>query len=397
MSEPRILFAIHQIGSGADGGIRSIGEMIRAVPEIPKWVATNIESSVTGSLREAAPVLIWDMPEAGYNRAKSRLGYRLRQVRARIANNIRAWRTVRQLGVTVLHANDHRAFWNTVFGAQLAGAKVILNVRDTMMEGGNVRMWRSALRRCDRFLLLSKEMVASWKRDLAPVSEAPDQAGKFAYLYSIVDRSRFFPVGAAMRAELCRELGVDSSRPAIVYVGRFEEKKAQLALIREALPLLAAENPDAVIYFVGDYEPETHAYAAACAKAVAELGLAGQVRFTGYSPRTADWYRAATIVLLASRREGLARCMIESLACGASFVSFDVCSAREILEGNDCGVVVPRGDYVALANSCSTLLGDTSRRDEFSARGPAVAAALFDTATNAEGYRALLESVISTR
>jgi glycosyltransferase involved in cell wall biosynthesis len=395
VSEPRVLFAIHQIGSGADGGIRSIGEMIRAVPEIPKWVATNIESPVTEGLREAAPVLIWDMPEAGYNRARSRISYRLGQVRARIVNNVRAWRTVRKLGVTVLHANDHRAFWNTVFGAQLAGAKVILNVRDTMIEGGNVRMWRAALQRCDRFLLLSKEMVASWKRDLGPVSEMPGQAAKLAYLYSIVDRSRFSPVGSEKRAELCRELGIDPGRPAIVYVGRFEEKKAQLALIREALPLLAAARPEAMVYFVGDYEPETHPYAAACAAAVAELGLTGQVRFMGYSPRTADWYRAATIVLLASRREGLARCMIESLACGASFVSFDVCSAREILEGQDCGVVVPRGDYAALAKACGDLLGDSSRREHFSARGPAVATALFDSGTNAKGYRALLESVIN--
>lgn len=390
MSEPRILFAIHQIGSGADGGIRSIGEMIRAVPEIEKWIATNIESPVTDGLRQAAPVLIWDMPEAGYNQAKSRLGYRLGQVRARIANNIRAWRAVRRLRITILHANDHRAFWNTVFGAQLAGAKVILNVRDTMVEGGNVKMWQAALRRCDRFLLLSKEMVAAWRRDLAPASEAPDQADKFAYLYSIVDRSRFAPVSPELRVELRRELGIDPARPALAYVGRFEEKKAQLALIREGLPALVAARPDAVVYFVGDFEPAKDSYAAACAAAVAELGLTDQVRFMGYSPRTADWYRAATLVFLASQREGLARCMIESLACGAAFVSFDVCSAREILEGQDCGSVAPRGDYAALAKVCVELLGNSSRRKHFSARGPAVAAALFDAGINAEAYRSLL-------
>jgi glycosyltransferase involved in cell wall biosynthesis len=392
--EPRVLFLIHQIGSGADGGIRSIGEMIRAVPDTAKWVVTNIESGVTEALRQDAPVMIWDMPEAQYNQARSKIGYRVKQVRARIANNIRAWRTVRRLGVNILHANDHRAFWNTVFGARLAGAKVILNVRDTMLKGGNVRMWRTALRWCDRFLVLSQEMLDSWRRDLAPVSDRPENRDKFAFLYSIVDRTRFFPVNDAERSRLRAELGIEEGRPALAYVGRFEVKKAQLALIRETLPLLAAERPDARIYFVGDFEPDRDPYAAACAAAVEELGLADQVRFMGYSPRTADWYRAADLVFLASEREGLARCMIESLACGAAFASVDVCSAREILEGHDCGRVVSRGDHAALASACSEIIADAALREKFSKRGPVVAKSLFDAETNGLAYKAAISTLL---
>ena len=395
MTEPRILFVIHQIGSGADGGIRSIGEIIRAVPDVAKWVVTNIDSPVTDELREAAPVMVWDMPEAGYNQAKSRIVYRINQVLARLANNVRAWRTVRRLGVNVLHANDHRAFWNTVFGAKLAGARVILNVRDTMLEGGNVRMWKRALNRCDRFLVLSQEMLASWKRDLAPEAEAPGAAAKFAYLYSIVDRTRFFPVDAASRRGLRAALGIDEGRPALAYVGRFEEKKAQLKLIRDVLPLLAAGQPEAITYFVGDFEPERDPYAAACAEAVAALGLSDKVCFIGYDPRTADWYRAADLVYLASEREGLARCMIESLACGAPFLSVDVCSAREILEGHDCGIVVKRGDHIAIANACGMLIGDAPLRRHYSERGPTVVESLFDAATNGAEYRSLAETLAS--
>lgn len=393
MTEPRILFVIHQIGSGADGGIRSIGEIIRAVPDVAKWVVTNIDSPVTGELREAAPVMVWDMPEAGYNQAKSRIAYRIGQVRARLANNLRAWRTVRRLGVNVLHANDHRAFWNTVFGAKLAGAKVILNVRDTMLEGGNVRMWKRALKRCDRFLVLSQEMLASWKRDLTPEAEAPEAAAKFAYLYSIVDRTRFFPVDAETRRGLRAALGIDEARPALAYVGRFEEKKAQLKLIREALPLIAAAKPEAITYFVGDFEPERDSYAAACAEAVTTLGLSDKVCFGGYDPRTADWYRAADLVYLASEREGLARCMIESLACGAPFLSVDVCSAREILEGHDCGIVVNRDDYIALAKACSNLTGDAALRRHYAERGPVVVENLFDAGVNGVAYRNLAETL----
>jgi glycosyltransferase involved in cell wall biosynthesis len=296
----------------------------------------------------------------------------------------------------VLHANDHRAFWNTAFGARLAGAKVIFNVRDTMREGASPGQWRRALRVCDRFLVLSREMVAAWQRDLAPVSEQVGQAQKFAYIYSIVDRSHFSPVSADERARLRAELGVEEGRPAIAYVGRFDDKKAQLALIREALPAIAAQRPDAVTYFIGDFEPKRDSYAAACFEAVSDSRLDAQVRFMGYSARTADWYRAADIVLLASQREGLPRCMIESLACGSAFATFDVCSTREILEGHDCGIVVPRGNYAALAHATVNLLADDLRRDEFARRGPEVVAALFDARINGETYRALLAELANS-
>jgi len=393
-SAPRVLFVIHQIGSGADGGIRSIGEMIRAVPDLEKWVVTNIDGAVTDGLRGSAPVLIWDMTEAGYNQARSRLGYRFGQVRSRVRNNVRAWRTMRRFDITVLHANDHRAFWNTVFGARLAGAKVILNVRDTMREGSNVSQWRRALEWCDRFLLLSHEMVESWRRDLAPASERPALKRKFAFLYSIVDRTRYFPVDAERRTALRTELGIGEG-PALAYVGRFDEKKDQLALIRGMLPLLAATRPDATLYFVGDFEPAHDPYAAACAAAVQELGLAERVCFMGYSARTADWYRAVDIVLLASRREGLARCMIESLACGAAFVGTAVCSAREILEGHDCGIVVPRDDYALVATTCANLLGDAAQRDRLAAAGPQVVADLFDANRQGEAYRVLVSDLVT--
>ncbi|MCW3848505.1 glycosyltransferase family 4 protein [Sphingomonas sp. LB-2] len=394
MSEPRVLFVIHQIGSGADGGIRSIGEMISAVPDVAKWVVTNAESGVTESLRKDAPVMIWDMPEAGYNQSKSKIAYRIGQVRARLANNIRAWRTVKKLGINILHANDHRAFWNTMFGAKLAGAKVILNVRDTMIEGGNVKMWKGALARCDRFLVLSQEMLDAWKRDLAPESEGPAAAGKFAFLYSIVDRTRFFPVDAAAKRALRGELGIEDAQPALAYVGRFEPKKAQLALIREVLPRVAEDVPEAITYFVGDFEPERDAYASACADAVEALGLGDRVRFMGYSPRTADWYRAADLVYLASEREGLARCMIESLACGAPFVSVDVCSAREILEKHDCGLAVPQHNPFALAQAIGQVTHDGTLRAHFAMRGPRVAEALFDKRQNGLNYRKLLATCL---
>lgn len=394
MRSPKVLFVIHQIGSGADGGIRSLAEIARAVPELTSAIVTNIEGPFTESLRQFAPVKIWPMVEVAYRGKAGSLGYRAAQTKARLTNNLRTWRAIRKDKVTVLHANEQRAFWNTAIGARLAGVPVIFNVRDTMPVGSrSVRQWRRALSLCDRFLVLSKEMVAAWRTDLKPTSETSDNADKFVHLYSIVDRERYFPVDARRRSALRSSLGVDDDRPAIVYVGRFDHKKAQLAFIEGTLPAINAARPDAITYFVGDFEPDRDPYAAACCAAVERLRLTEAVQLVGYSDRTADWYRAADIVALASQREGLPRCMIESIACGAAFVTFDVCSTREVLEGHDCGAVVPQGDYAGLAAAITALLGDKARREQYGERGPRVVAELFDRTTNGELYRELVRSL----
>src|SRR5262249_36018612 len=132
---------------------------------------------------------------------------------------------------------------------------------------------------------------------------------------------------------------------AIGVVAAFEPRKAQLDFLKEAAPRLRKLLPQSRVFFVGDFAPETNDYARRCLAETEEAGLGEAVTFAGYQSEVNQWYRALDLVVVASRNEGLARCMIESLACGTPVVSFDVCSAREILEEGECGAVVPGGDY----------------------------------------------------
>jgi len=382
-----VVFVIHQIGSSADGGLRSITEMIAHAPGLRKSVVTNLDTSVTQAWARHADVSIWRMNETQYGGEGRSPFARAARVFDRLANNVRMWSVLRRLRPAVVHINDHRAFWNAILACRVYGAPVIFNVRDTMRPGARSHWaWRLALRLSSRFLVLSKEMEDAWRKDLAPVSQAPAQAAKFAYLYSIVDRSVYFPADEAERARTRARLSVDPRRPAIVYVGRFDEKKAQLRFIEEAAPRLAARAPEAVVYFVGDFAPDRDAYAAACRDAVERLGLADSVVFAGYSDAVADWYRAADVVALASQREGLPRCVIEAIACGATIAAFDVCSVREIVEANGFGAVAAQGDYAALSAAIAELSSDAARLADVRRRGPSFAAEQFDPARNGALY-----------
>jgi glycosyltransferase involved in cell wall biosynthesis len=159
------------------------------------------------------------------------------------------------------------------------------------------------------------------------------------------------------------------------------------------VPALRRLCPQAHTYFVGDFLPEKDDYARTCAEFAAQAEVKDAVTFVGYTRAVADWYRACDLVIVPTRKEGLARCMIEALACSTPVVSFDVCSAREILEAYDCGVVVPGGDYAALAGAVHTIATDDTLFASLRVNAIATARSLFAPARMVEEYRQLYRSV----
>jgi glycosyltransferase involved in cell wall biosynthesis len=177
-------------------------------------------------------------------------------------------------------------------------------------------------------------------------------------------------------------------------VASFHPKKKQRSFIENSLPELVEDNPGAQVAFVGDFNPGQNPHAAECQQAVEELGLADHVHFAGYRSDVERWYQAADITVLASEKEGLARSMIESIACGTPVISFDVASAREILEEHECGVVVPQRDYDGLSQAISKLWADQQRRNTMGENGASAAQKLFDPDRIVEEYEALYKEVV---
>jgi glycosyltransferase involved in cell wall biosynthesis len=266
----------------------------------------------------------------------------------------------------VVHCNDPAAFWHTALGAKLAGAAVVFNIRDTKAADESYgRKWALAGWLSDRLLVLSGEMRQSL---LAALPAARRLAPKLEVIYSIVDTQILAPLPPAERQIRRQRLGIPPDTFAIAYIATFNPKKAQLALIEAGLSQLRQQLTQAHLYCVGDCDPDND-YANQCRAAVERLGLNTFVTFVGYTPQVADWYHAADLVIVASRKEGLARCMIESLACGTPVVSFSVCSAAEILTGFECGRVVPAGDYPALVQAITALASQPPQRQRLAANG----------------------------
>lgn len=194
------------------------------------------------------------------------------------------------------------------------------------------------LRDADRVLTVGEPL-----RDrVVGLGIAPERVGVFA---RGVDRQRFAP-GDGIAAR--HRLGLPVDRPIALWVGRMVPVKG-LDVLLAAWPMVTRDGEPPLLVLAGDGEHREGLELAA-------TPLGARVRFVGPIGHAAlaEWYRAADLVVLPSRSEGVPNVLLEGLACGTPFVASDVGAIRGLLEPQSA--VVPAGDIAALAQALTTAL-----------------------------------------
>ncbi|MFF3937849.1 glycosyltransferase [Streptomyces phaeofaciens] len=238
---------------------------------------------------------------------------------------------------------------------------------------------------------------ARWAARLVCVSEAERAtgeragiAGRWHVVPNGVDPERFRPGPAGpARAALLPDL--DPAAPLVVCVGRLCRQKGQDVLLR-AWADVVRQAPGARLVLVGD-GPDRAALRSLAPRSVV---------FAGTAADPAPWYRAADLVVLPSRWEGMALAPLEALACGRAVVLTEVDGARESLPADlvpHC--LVPADDPKALAGAVTALLADPSLRASLGHRGSRHVLSTHDVRRTAEAvadlYRELLGQVPAAR
>ncbi|WP_431781340.1 glycosyltransferase family 4 protein [Streptomyces chumphonensis] len=171
-----------------------------------------------------------------------------------------------------------------------------------------------------------------------------------------VDLDHFRPAADtdrhAARAALPALDGVPPGAPLLVCVARLCRQKGQDVLLR-AWPAVREHCPDARLVLVGDGPERDRLLHAA----------PGRVVLAGAAADPRPWYRAADLVVLPSRWEGMALAPLEAMAAGRPVVLTDVTGARESLPPALHGpCLVPPEDPSALSRALTRLLTDPRRR-----------------------------------
>jgi D-inositol-3-phosphate glycosyltransferase len=187
---------------------------------------------------------------------------------------------------------------------------------------------------------------------------------------------------AAEADQLVGLYGADPSRVATVNPGvdltvfrpgsqraarrRVQPLKAPHLLLHAAARLIRDDPPLAgrlVVAFVGGPSGAGRADPDQLAELAAVLGISGVVRLEPPCPQPelADWYRAATAVLVPSYSESFGLVAVEAQACGTPVVAAAVGGLRTAVRDGVSGVLVPGHDPAGYARAVRDLIASPGR------------------------------------
>lgn len=196
--------------------------------------------------------------------------------------------------------------------------------------------------------------------------------------------------GAAPIAEVRRSLRLAAADRLAVVVGRLSpEKGVDVAIDALARLVDAGAGGSLHLAIVGD-GPQR----AALASRVERLGLGTRVHFVGHTTTPGDYLRAADMVLLPSRSEGIPNVALEAMALGRPLVATAVGGTPEVVADDRAGMLIPPDDAGTLAAAVHRLLAEPDLAARLSAGARAHAAAELTVAVRCERLRAVYTELV---
>jgi glycosyltransferase involved in cell wall biosynthesis len=199
------------------------------------------------------------------------------------------------------------------------------------------------------------------------------------------DRSRVPPT----EIDAARErLGIDGDTPMFALVGELSRRKRPYDVVA-ALGLMT--NREAHLAIVGD-GPELPRVEAA----IDEAGVGDRAHLVGVLVDVRPAIAASTALVLASRMEGLPRCVMEAMSLEVPVVATDARGSPDLVEP-DAGIIVPVGDVPALARAMDRIVADPQAARTMASRGRSRVVEQYDLPILIAAHEALYRDVLAER
>ncbi len=189
------------------------------------------------------------------------------------------------------------------------------------------------------------------------------QARYVAFLITNSDRLiEPVPVAKEIRSRLL----AGRPGPLIITVSRLEPEK-NVAMLLKAFRRAETQISGLTMVIIGDGTLRKQL------EDVSELLPRGSVQFTGWVPndQVAAYYQAADLFVLGSNYESSARVLSEALLAGVPVLATDTAGAREVVEEDISGRIVPINDCAAFTQSMIELCDDPGALHNMGGRGRA--------------------------
>ena len=235
--------------------------------------------------------------------------------------------------------------------------------QEFLKSGWKIRLKKIILgwlfRRVSAFLYIGEENKKFYEYYGAPKE-------KLFFVPYAVDNDRFMAAAKELRIrnqELRKRLNIEREAVAILFVGKFIEKKRPLDLLKAFQLLTTNYKPLIYLVFVGDgaLRPELENYAK-------ERNLKNII-FTGFKNQTElpQYYATADIFVLPSGKgETWGLAVNEAMCFSLSVIISDVVGCgKDLVKSGENGYIFPSGDIEKLAECLKELASDSKKRKLF--------------------------------
>jgi glycosyltransferase involved in cell wall biosynthesis len=221
--------------------------------------------------------------------------------------------------------------------------------------------------------------VADAMRDQSLASKI-GRRDQYVTVYSGMETAPFIhpPVP---REEMRRQLGLERHHVGVGTIARLFHLKGHEDLL-DLAPDLCRRFPNLRFLWVGD-----GLLRAALEGRIAEMNLKDRFILTGLVPpsRIPELANAMDVVVHPSRREGLARAIVQGQLARCPVIAYDIDGNREGLVEGETGFALPAFDRTLLAEKLAMLVEDEPKRRAMGEAGRAFARSRFDAKVMVEG------------
>lgn len=248
--------------------------------------------------------------------------------------------------------------------------------------------------------LAAERIAGRWTDRLIVISDEDEQAARRHHIVASrrlvhmpgigLDTSHYAPsaVQPDALARVRRELGLALDAPLFAIVGELNRNKRQ-ADVLAALPLL--RHPGSHLVLVGGGHER-----AALESLARAAGVGDRVHILGVVDDVRPVVRAATALILPSKREGLARSVMEALSLGVPVIASTARGNRELV-GDDGGRIYETGDVRALAEAMDWMVDHPDERTQMGFHGRLRMVERYDIRALIRMHEALYESMLAER
>ncbi|HSQ24727.1 MAG TPA: glycosyltransferase family 4 protein [Pyrinomonadaceae bacterium] len=304
-----------------------------------------------------------------------------------VSSGLRLSRLVRERRIEIIHAHMARDYPLAALAAGRSGARLVLT-RHVLFPLSKIH--RLTLRRTSRVIAVSTAVADGLR------AQNIFSAGKIVTIHNGIDVERFGqgrggtgvpPVNHAQDARATRQMRVGM-------VGHLAPIKGQEEFIRAAAIVCRARD-DVDFIIAGEDKSRDGENRASIEKLIRDLDLKGRIQLTGWIDDVAGLLAGLDVFVSPARAEPFGLSIVEAMAAGVPVIATASEGAREIIDPDESGRLVPIGNVEALAKSIADVLDDANERERLARNATAVAHSRFTLQRMVDRTEQLYREVIA--